>query len=227
MTSIRMLPLLLAVLSLAACSQSEPPENAAAQTDAPAPPAVTDLRQSNNPAAAAQPAAEPGKPAAVKTEAAPETAATGGTKEIEWDNLIPDDFQPEKLMEEFNLDEISDDDPRAEEFMAKLKELWDKAPVRQELDGQAVKIPGFVVPVEGDEKETTGFLLVPYYGACVHVPPPPANQTIYVVTEAGKGTKPNLFDVIWVSGTMSVQRIDNDVAEAGYTLYASDIAPYE
>ncbi len=226
MTSKRMLPLLLAVASLAACSQSEPPENAVAQTDAPAPPAVTDLRQSNTPATV-QTDGEPSEPATAEREATPDTAATQGTKEIEWDNLIPEDFQPEKLMEEFNLDEISDDDPRAEEFMAKLKELWDKAPVRQELDGQAVKIPGFVVPVEGDDKETTGFLLVPYYGACVHVPPPPANQTIYVVTETGKGAKPNLFDVIWVSGTMSVQRIDNDVAEAGYTLYANDIAPYE
>lgn len=84
-----------------------------------------------------------------------------------------------------------------------------------------------MVPVEADGNETTGFLLVPYYGACVHVPPPPANQTVYVVTERGKGAKPELFDVIWVTGTMSVKRIDNDIAEAGYTLYATDVAPYE
>jgi len=84
-----------------------------------------------------------------------------------------------------------------------------------------------VVPVEADAKETTRFLLVPYYGACIHVPPPPANQTVYVITEAGKGTRPELFDVVWVTGTMSVKRIENDVAEAGYTLYASRIEPYE
>lgn len=154
-------------------------------------------------------------------------AASEGVREIEWDALIPEDYRPDKLMAEFDVDALSDDDPRAAELMAKLKALWDEAPVREELDGNAVKLPGFVVPVEGDEKETTGFLLVPYYGACIHVPPPPANQTVYVVTEKGKGAPPGLFDVVWVTGTMSVQRIANDIAEAGYTIYASDVAPYE
>jgi uncharacterized protein len=167
---------------------------------------------------------EPGRTAAAPKS---EPAKGEGVNEIEWDALIPDDYRPDKLMAEFDIDALSDDDPRAAELMAKLKALWDEAPVREELDGNAVKLPGFVVPVEGDDKETTGFLLVPYYGACIHVPPPPANQTVYVVTEKGKGAPPGLFDVVWVTGTMSVQRISNDIAEAGYTLYASEVAPYE
>ena len=152
---------------------------------------------------------------------------TVDSREIDWDALIPDDYRPDKLMADYDLDAISDDDPRADELMEKLRDLWDQAPVRDDLDGKQVKLPGFLVPVETDENETTGFLLVPYYGACIHVPPPPANQTVYVVTEAGQGTKPELFDVIWVTGTMSVNRIENDIAEAGYTLYASNIEPYE
>lgn len=148
-------------------------------------------------------------------------------KEIEWDALIPDDFRPDKLLEEYQAESLDDDDPRAAELMAKLKDLWDQAPVRNDLDGALVKLPGFVVPVEADSEETTGFLLVPYYGACIHVPPPPANQTVYVLTEQGKGTKPGLFDVVSVTGTMSVKRLENDVAEAGYTLYATDVQPYE
>ena len=111
--------------------------------------------------------------------------------------------------------------------MAKLRELWDQAPVRDDLEGATIKLPGFVVPVEGDAEQTTSFLLVPYYGACVHVPPPPANQTVYVLTQPGKGTRPGLFDVVWVTGTMSVKRTENDIAEAGYTLYATDITAYE
>lgn len=174
-------------------------------------------------AAAAQPVTESVRP--------PTPAATtdnaGGGRELEWDALIPDDYQPDKLMADMQLDELSDDDPRAAEYAAKLKTLWDKAPVRDDLDGSVVRLPGFVVPVETSAEETTGFLLVPYYGACVHVPPPPANQTVYVLTEAGTGFRPELFEVIWVTGTMSVARIDNDVAEAGYTLYASTIEPYE
>lgn len=168
---------------------------------------------------AASPAPAPAAPAA--------DAVAGSARELEWDALIPDDYRPDKLMAEFKVEELSDDDPRAAEFMEKLKALWDQAPVREDLDGTTVKLPGFVVPVEGDDRETTGFLLVPYYGACIHVPPPPANQTVYVVTEAGKGTAPGLFDVVWVTGTMSVKRIANDMAEAGYTLYASDVSPYE
>ena len=52
--------------------------------------------------------------------------------------------------------------------------------VRPELNGSTVKIPGFVIPLEGDENTVTEFLLVPYFGACIHVPPPPPNQIIYV-----------------------------------------------
>ena len=155
------------------------------------------------------------------------TPVDAAASELDWDALIPPDYQPDKLMGELNIDDLSDDDPRAEEAMARLRALWDEAPVREDLDGASVKLPGFVVPVEADDKETTGFLLVPYYGACVHVPPPPANQTVYVITETGKGTPAGLFDVVWVSGTMSVKRIENDIAEAGYTLYATQIEPYE
>jgi hypothetical protein len=196
----------------------EPP--ATAESVAPAPPPQT--------SAQVEPAAEDsGDADAGRAAATPEPGQDGGVREIEWDALIPEDYRPDKLMAEFDIDALSDDDPRAAELMARLKALWDEAPVREELDGNAVRLPGFVVPVEGDQNETTGFLLVPYYGACIHVPPPPANQTVYVLTEKGKGAPPGLFDVVWVTGTMSVQRIANDIAEAGYTIYASDVVPYE
>lgn len=165
------------------------------------------------------------EPVAPVAQADPGNASA--VRELEWDALIPDDYRPDALMQEYNVDELEDDDPRTAELMAKLRELWDQAPVREDLDGAAIKLPGFVVPVEGDAEETTSFLLVPYYGACIHVPPPPANQTVYVLTEPGKGTRPGLFDVVWVTGTMSVKRTENDIAEAGYTLYATDITAYE
>jgi len=169
---------------------------------------------------------------AMETPAASPVQAPGGkvvtgVKELEWDALIPDDYSPEKLFEEYQPDNLADDDPRAAELMDKLQKLWDEAPVRPELDGQTVKLPGFTVPLEGDSQETSSFLLVPYYGACIHVPPPPANQTVYVLREQGKGTKLGEFDVVWVTGTMSVKRTENEMAEAGYTLYATEVAPYE
>ncbi len=212
------LALAAALLLLGACSQESAPPPAVDSAPRPAP-AISDLRTDPNPNEAAA--------VAVAPTPTPAPGDDTATLELEWDALIPEDFRPDKLMEEFQVEDMADDDPRAQELMDRLKEVWDQAPVREDLDGRLVKLPGFVVPVEADADETTGFLLVPYYGACVHVPPPPANQTVYVVTETGKGTRPELFDVIWVTGTMSVKRIDNDIAEAGYTLYANDIAPYD
>ena len=54
-----------------------------------------------------------------------------------------------------------------------------------------------ITSFEADAEETTGFLLVPYYGACIHVPPPPANQTVYVITETGKGTMVYMSPASW------------------------------
>ncbi len=194
----------------------------ACSEDLSAPPSVAEPTAVEQVAPPAAGGAEPDGRVA-DADAQPASAA----RELEWDALIPDDYRPDALMQEYNVDELEDDDPRTAELMAKLRELWDQAPVREDLDGAAIKLPGFVVPVEGDAEETTSFLLVPYYGACIHVPPPPANQTVFVLTEPGKGTRPGLFDVVRVTGTMSVKRTENDIAEAGYTLYASDVTAYE
>ena len=209
-----LLPLMLLI---SACSEQTPPPDAE-QAQADAPGAQSQLSESD---------LAIGTPIDAITSPLRETAAEGGVQEIEWDSLIPEDYQPDKILARYDLDNLTDDDPRAAQLQAELQELWDKAPVRPELDGRSVKLPGFVVPVETDAEETTGFLLVPYYGACIHVPPPPANQTVYVVAKPGEGTKPAVFDIVWVTGDMSVTRIDNDVAEAGYTIYASKIEPYE
>ncbi|HCG90056.1 MAG TPA: DUF3299 domain-containing protein, partial [Alteromonas macleodii] len=76
------------------------------------------------------------------------------------------------------------------------------APVVDTFDGKRVKIPGFVVPLEGTAELTTEFLLVPYFGACIHVPPPPSNQIVYVKFEEGVRID-NIYDAIWVTGELS------------------------
>jgi uncharacterized protein len=156
-------------------------------------------------------------------------AGVSQAEEIDWDRLIPVDWQPETLIEGFDLDEmeeIDDDDPRAIALMEKLTQLWADAPVVDELDGLLVRLPGFVVPLELDAKRMSEFLLVPYYGACIHVPPPPANQTIHVVAPAGLEYVGELFDTVWVTGTIRVMRSSSDLAEAGYRIDVSDIEPY-
>ena len=101
------------------------------------------------------------------------------------------------------------------------------APVVQALDGQQVKLPGYIVPLEvNEEGRTTEFLLVPYYGACIHVPPPPSNQIVHVVSELGIKVE-ELYQPYWIEGAMRVQSSSSELAEAGYQMDAEKIYAYE
>lgn len=155
------------------------------------------------------------------------TAAAGDIKLLSWDNLLPEDFHPEKLLEDPGLQNLSDDDPRAQDAMKKLQAMWKEAPVVNALNGQRVKLPGFVVPLEGDGRVVNEFLLVPYYGACIHVPPPPANQIVYVRAQGRNVQVRRLFDTVWVTGVMKVERASSELGEAGYILDALKVEPYE
>lgn len=98
--------------------------------------------------------------------------------------------------------------------------------VRPELNGTLVKIPGFVVPLEGDENTVTEFLLVPYFGACIHVPPPPPNQIIYVKFPQGAPVQ-ELWDVIYVIGQLKTETFASDLGQAGYVLEGKSIEEYD
>lgn len=98
--------------------------------------------------------------------------------------------------------------------------------VRPELNGSKVKIPGFVIPLEGDENTVTEFLLVPYFGACIHVPPPPPNQIIYVKLPDGAPVQ-ELWDIVYVVGTLKTEPVSVELAESGYTLQGDTIEPYD
>ena len=149
-------------------------------------------------------------------------------QELEWDALIPADYRPDKIMNQYgDISEMDDNDPRAQKILDQLQALWDQAPIVTELDGQQVKLPGFVVPLEGDGIELTEFFLVPYYGACIHVPPPPANQIVYVKVAEKDVRIRNAFDTVWVSGTLSAKSFASDLGNAGYQLKATHIEPYE
>lgn len=99
--------------------------------------------------------------------------------------------------------------------------------VNDELNGQDVRIPGFVVPLELDEQgRVTEFFLVPYFGACIHVPPPPPNQIVFVVIEGGLSLD-SMYAAYWVTGTMSTQARDTRLGKSAYTLAAEAVEEYE
>ena len=95
------------------------------------------------------------------------------------------------------------------------------------LDGQWVKLPGYIVPLEvSEEGRTTEFLPVPYYGACIHVPPPPPNQIVHIVSEMGVRIE-DLYQPYWIEGRMQVKATSSELADAGYQMEAEKIYAYE
>ena len=90
--------------------------------------------------------------------------------------------------------------------------------VVEDLDGAKVRIPGFVLPFEYSESgKITEFLLVPYFGACIHVPPPPPNQMVYVTAEE-PAELGKMWNPIWAVGTMRTKKNINDLGDTAYTL---------
>jgi len=160
---------------------------------------------------------------------APLSADTKTPEKVEWDDLVPEDFRPDKLFEKYNVDEMEDSDPRADQFMKEMKEVWKAAPVVESMEGRYVKMPGFVVPLETVGDKVTEFFLVPYFGACIHVPPPPANQMIFVAVQKGNSIKMtgDMFEAVWVTGNLSIKTTSNELGDAGYMLYATAIEPYK
>lgn len=93
-------------------------------------------------------------------------------------------------------------------------------------DNKMVKIPGYIVPVDYDAKGAiTSFFLVPYFGACTHVPPPPPNQIIFVRYPSGFSVQA-LYEPFWVTGTLKVETMQSEIAESLYTLQGKKIEAY-
>jgi hypothetical protein len=147
-------------------------------------------------------------------------------REISWDALIPKGWDPMAPLRDLKLETLQDGDPRAMRALEKLQEVWSKAPVAPELDNQKVRLPGFIVPLDADPDQIREFLLVPYFGACIHTPPPPSNQVVHVTLDKPlKGMRS--MDAVWVNGTMRIGRVETGQGTAGYKLAADTIQPYK
>jgi hypothetical protein len=154
--------------------------------------------------------------------AAPGTAAP---RTIGWEVLVPADWDPMKDLKGLNLSILSDADPRATAALAKLREAWDNAPINPAVVGQTVRLPGYLVPLEETKDGLKEFLLVPYFGACIHSPPPPANQIVHVLPKVpAKGLRS--MDTVWVTGVLTGARTDSYMGMSGYRIEATQVTPY-
>lgn len=168
-------------------------------------------------------------PAQAPTAGAPAGRAAeragGAVRTITWEDLVPKGWDPMAPFRERNLLTIREGSAAEREMMRELREIWDRAPTREDLRGQRLRLPGYVVPLDLVGDRLKEFLLVPYFGACIHSPPPPANQIVHVSLRKPEALR--TMDVVWVSGTMSIERQDTAMGVSGYALAADAVEPYK
>ncbi|MEZ4705711.1 MAG: DUF3299 domain-containing protein [Caldilineaceae bacterium] len=150
-------------------------------------------------------------------------------REINWYGLIPADFGPDAIMSKYQdqLAVMEDGSPEANALYMKMQEELDNAPLNVAIDGALVRLPGFIAPLDYTDEIITEFLLVPYFGACIHVPPPPVNQTVLVKTAEGQGIKvEDSYNPFWIMGKLSSEKTTTRLAAAGYYVQDAIIEPY-
>jgi hypothetical protein len=157
---------------------------------------------------------------------------------LDWDDLLPEgegerltkiyeDFYAELDQKRFGGPQmmLSDAAPIEEGSpLDQMPQLGTFAVV-EELDGQRVEIPGFAVPLDAGRGGLSTFLIVPYFGACIHTPPPPPNQIVYAVAEKRVRTD-SLWAAYWFEGVLETSRADTDLGNAAYTLRLTSLREY-
>lgn len=164
-------------------------------------------------------------------------------RQIDWlDLLTPADLKAMESLPEIDHTSSPERKParnknQTQQFTSNIKNdrvrsKWDKVlnstTVRQELNGTAIRIAGFLVPLETDGKgNTTEFFLVPYQGACIHMPPPPVNQIIYLKLNKGYAFKPSdIYEGFWVNGILHTELTQHTIARAAYSMTVDTIRLY-
>ena len=134
--------------------------------------------------------------------------------EVTWDDLMPPGWVPE-------LPDLPDEQAffEGETYGGQLEMLpkTEIAPIVKTLDQQKIKLPGYMIPIKFTDSSVSEFLLVPYVGACIHTPPPPENQIVFVSLKKPMETQ-DFWAPVWVSGIMKAQMSMTKFATAGYHL---------
>jgi hypothetical protein len=152
--------------------------------------------------------------------------AAAEVRELTWAEMVPADAPPQTV-EPAPIHDLSQLADALAESGAAAMQQSPAAPVVEELNGQSIKLPGYIVPLDvTDEGRVTEFLLVPYFGACIHVPPPPSNQIVHVTSELGV-LLDELYQPFWIEGPLKVEQTSSELAEAGYQMEAEKIYAYE
>lgn len=173
----------------------------------------------------------------------PANAYAGNAKianyqQVEWTQLMPQDDLAALLNPPEYLAEIADgsqqdtiDGFKAQDFDNETTKRFQQAltstRVVKTFENQAIRIPGFIVPLEGSEgQKVNEFFIVPYFGACIHMPPPPPNQIIFVKLDQGIQLD-SLYDPFWFEGTLAIDTTESAMGTSAYRLEQVNVRPYE
>jgi hypothetical protein len=146
-------------------------------------------------------------------------------KPMHWDDLMPAGWDPMKQLRATNPTSVAEGSAAEIALMREMRVVLDNAPTRSELDGAKVKMSGYVVPLDPNRGQAREILLVPYFGACIHTPPPPANQIVHVVLPAPRALR--TMDMVSVSGSLRTKRLDSPAGTSGYWMRALTVEPYK
>ena len=167
-----------------------------------------------------------------------EAANSDAFEEIEWIQLMPKDdlhalLNPPEFLAQIqdgseqdviaSLSEVAAENEAVRRFQQALTSVR----VIDNYDKKAVKIPGFIVPLKSDEQQrVTEFFIVPYFGACVHMPPPPPNQIIHAKVTEGFVLS-QLTEPFWFEGVIHIQTTNNLTGTAAYAMVLHNIQVFE
>lgn len=152
-----------------------------------------------------------------------------GFNEITWEDLIPPGSSGAEISALFDerIAAVEPGSPEADEVFAELQAAYASQPADPGLAGEDIVLAGFIAPLTYSGELITEFLLVPYFGACIHVPAPPPNQTVMVTLAEGEGVPiDDSWGAIWVAGTMTLDTADTDLATAAYSISSAQSGIY-
>lgn len=129
-------------------------------------------------------------------------------REIDWTELMPPD----------ELKALQDMASNVDHTGGMAQDLFNSERTVAKMDGARGKLAGYVVPITtNDNNQMVDFFLVPYFGACIHIPPPPPNQILYVKPKTPLPMG-EIWDAFWAIGTLKVAKTHNDMATAVYSM---------
>jgi len=155
--------------------------------------------------------AEPAPPGTAPAE----SESVGPVENITWDDLLPADWVPPAT----SVDHFFDDTPAQTLSSA-------ESPIVPAMNRRRVRLPGYLVPMDLEGERVRSFLMVPYFGACIHVPPPPPNQVVFVEMEDAVSLA-DPYGAHWVTGELRTSSSSTDLAEAAYSMRGEAVAVFD